>query len=103
MEPIRVYPDKFKGKDIEAPEGSVRFKYIYMHGEAERKSGYDCCNMDSLPAYGGIYPAVIVWPNGKEDKAKLLFKPRDMGQRGLIVADDDPIGYREAKGWYDKV
>ena len=102
MEPIKVYPDRLYGVEIPQPATSRRFAYVYMHGEAEGRSGFDCCNMDRLPEEAGHHPAVVVWPDGTEDPATLHYCPKDQGQRGLVTLDSDAQGTLEARSWYDR-
>ena len=63
---LLIYPDKLNGEDLIQPQHSERWKYTYLHGKLESKSGFDCFNVVGLPTHKGIYTAEVVWPSGHE-------------------------------------
>ena len=98
MNALRIFPDKHNGADVEAPEWSTRYKYIYLHGQAEDESGFDCCNMDYLPVFAGVYPAKV-YTGERTVPALLYYVPNGRMQSGLIVYANDTQGRKEAEQW----
>jgi len=82
---IHIYPDKFKGEGAPKPEGAERLSYFYIHGELERKSGYDCFDSTEEKPEHGIHNALVHWPDGSSDEALLFVRKAFGGPKGAIA------------------
>ena len=97
------------------PEGiQGRLSYTYLHGRLEDDCGYDCYNLVGFEKFGfeqkDEYSSIIVdvdktglYPCTYQETACTLFLwvGNDNTYRGLIVYNDDEIGYRHAKYVYE--
>lgn len=70
-----------------------RLSYFYLHGRAETKNGYDCCN-GNIEAFGYVIRGVIffaslVYQDGSEDVCLVVPYPYQGAIQGRIVLVDD--------------
>lgn len=88
---------------------------VYLHGELEKKNGYDLCKVDECESGfyrdkpDGIYPCTVVI-NGKQYESTMYLWqiPFDCGNRivnqtkGLVVRNDDTKHMDDAKDKYER-
>lgn len=70
-----------------------RLSYFYLHGQAETKNGYDCCNGNieafSYVIRGVMFLATLVYQDGKKDVCLVVPYPYQGAIQGRVVLIDD--------------
>jgi len=82
-----VYADPNES-DFELP--GARMTYFYMHGEAEARTGYDCCNGNiealRMCMRSGAFIAMLRFPDGKEELCIVRSKYSGDGHMSGFIA-----------------
>jgi hypothetical protein len=82
-----VYADP-RDENYELP--GARMTYFYMHGEAEERTGYDCCNGNLEALRGclrsGAFIAVLKFPSGDEELCIVSSKYSGDGHMSGLIA-----------------
>lgn len=83
------------GDDInsEKPIAGERLSYFYLHGQAERKNGFDCCN-GNIEAFANairnlLFFADITYVNGEKEECLVVPYPYCGAINGRIVLPND--------------
>lgn len=83
----RIYADP-RESDFELKGG--RMTYFYMHGEAEARTGYDCCNgnLEALRRClrSGAFISMMEFPDGTEELCITRTKYSGDGHMSGLVA-----------------
>jgi len=98
-----VYADPNES-DLDLP--GARMNFFYMHGEAEARTGYDCCNGNietlRMCLRAGAFIAMLEFPDGTEELCIVHSKFSQGNMAGFIalLSDIDAVKFAFRKSEY---